>query len=113
MGWLRNLFGGSRATAGDPNFVDLRPESERQTQRRAKTGLSGEDEEIARRMVRLIQECGSLDDAAALEMKQIGHQLCENGGHERMVLIAYRVQALGRRVRDCELYWDGICGWMY
>jgi hypothetical protein len=91
----------------------MRPESERKVEQKAKSPLSAEDEEIARRMVSLIQQCESLDDAAHEEMKQIGRQLCENGGYDRMVLIAYRVQVLGRRVRDCELYWDGICGWMY
>jgi hypothetical protein len=113
MGWLRNLFAGNRASTADSDFVDLRPESERQIERKAQSRLSSEDEEIARRMVSLIQQCNSLDDEAAQEMKRIGRQLCDNGGHDRMVLIAYRVKALGRRVRDCELYWDGICGWMY
>ena len=113
MGWLRNFFGGSRAAETGSDFVDLRPDSERKMERQAQSRLSAEDEEIARRMVLLIQQCKSLDDSAAQEMKRIGEQLCENGGYDRMVLIAYRVQALGRRVRDCELYWDGICGWMY
>ena len=134
MGWLRNLFGRSRErastydsidnsqkkwenilqeTQASSGVVDMRPESERNAERQAQSHLSPEDEEIARRMVSLIQQCKSLDDAAHEEMKQIGTHLCENGGYDRMVLIAYRVKALGRRVRDCELYWDGICGWMY
>lgn len=113
MGWLRNLFGGRRATATSSDFVDLRPESERKMEKQAHSRLLPEDEEIAQRMVSLIRQCQSLDDSAAQEMKRIGEQLCENGGYDRMVLVAYRVQALGRRVRDCELYWDGICGWMY
>jgi len=113
MSWLRNLFGGRRASAVNSDFVDMRPESERKMESKAQSRLSAEDEQIARRMVSLIQQCKSLDDAAHEEMKQIGRQLCENGGNDRMLLIAYRVQALGRRVRDCELYWDGICSWMY
>jgi hypothetical protein len=113
VGWLKNLFGGSRASTAGSDLVDLRPESERKIERKAQSRVSPEDEEIARRMVSLIQQCQSLDDAAAQEMKKIGEQLCAHGGNERMLLIAYRVQALGRRVRDCELYWDGICGWMY
>jgi hypothetical protein len=113
MGWLKGLFGGKRSTETRSDFADLRPESERKIEHKAQSRLSAEDEQIARRMVSLIQQCESLDDAAHEEMKQIGRQLCENGGNDRMLLIAYRVQALGRRVRDCELYWDGICGWMY
>jgi hypothetical protein len=136
MSWLKNLFSGRRARESDRDpidalharfenileetraneatgFVDLRPESERNMERKAQSRLSAEDEEIAQRMVSLIQQCQSLDDAAAQEMKKIGEQICADGGNDRMLLIAYRVQALGRRVRDCELYWDGICGWMY
>ena len=137
MSWLKNLFSGRRARESDwdpieslqarfdnildetraseaaSRFVDLRPESERNAERKAHSSLSSEDEKIARRMVSLIEQCQSLDDTAAQEMKTIGQQLCQNGGNDRMLLIAYRVQSLGRRVRDCELYWDGICGWMY
>ena len=137
MSWLKNLFTGKRADESDwdpidhlqtkfnnileetrasqasSGFVDLRPESERNAERKAQSSLSSEDEEIARRMVALIGECNSLNDSAAQEMKRIGEELCASGGNARMLLIAYRVKALGKRVRDCELYWDGICGWMY
>lgn len=113
MSWLKKLFGRSSDAEPAPGFVDLRGERERKIEQRAKSSLSSEDEQLARRMVSLIQQCQSLDDAAAQEMKQIGEQICANGGNDRMLLVAYRVKALGRRVRDCELYWDGICGWMY
>ncbi|MFQ5752267.1 MAG: hypothetical protein ACE5HI_09745 [bacterium] len=114
MNWLKKLFGGGRDKDFTPRVVDdLRDEKERNMERQAKSSLSGEDEQLARKMVSLIQQCNSLEDAAAKEMKKIGEYLCSNGGHDRMVLVAYRVQALGKRVRDCELYWDGICGWMY
>jgi len=111
MGWL-DRFGGKR------DVVDLRSDAERERERRAKSELSGEDEQLARKLVTLIGQAAAqygsdAYEATAAEITQIGERLCANGGSDRMAQVAYRVQALGARVRDCELYRDGVCGWSY
>jgi hypothetical protein len=103
---------------------DLRGDDERQMEIEAKSSLGGEDEQIAQKLVELVQHYDVLytsDKAAAdrveQEIKSLGKQLCANGGDPRMKRIAYRVAALGAgkrvRIRDLELHWDGICGWEY
>ncbi len=85
----------------------------------ASSPLSPEDEVIAKRLVELDQltdDQYSSDRAAydrtVEEFRRLGEQLCDGGGDERMKRVAYRMRALGGRSRNCEVYWDGICGWM-
>ncbi len=99
--------------------IDLRSADEQVMERQAGSALSGEDEETAQRLAQLSKISNSQysSDKAAYEktvaeFKSIGEKLCANGGDAHMKRVAYRVQALGGRVRDCEMYWDGICGWM-
>ena len=104
---------------GGRPIVDLRSEKEKAFASRAASPLNIEDEEIAQKLAQLskLLEVQYSSDKTAYEntvseFRRIGKQLCANGGDERMKLIAYRVQALGGRLRNCEQYWDGICGWM-
>ena len=101
-------------------IVDLRSDKEREMESRAKLSLSNEDELLAQKLCKLIHQAhtkySTNKDAyekTISEIKEIGKYLCENGGSDRMVQVAYRVQALGARVRDCELFWEDICGWRY
>jgi hypothetical protein len=107
------------ASALGMNVIDLRSAEEKNIQQRAGSALSSEDEDYARRLVGLFREMDMLfsSDKAAYdhkraEARQIGQFLGDHGGSDRMTLVAYRVQALGGRARDCEHAWDGICGWM-
>lgn len=100
-------------------YIDMRPQKEKDLQAKAQYALSGEDEEYAHMLVRIFVESKSLfsTDKAAYEKKRaearaIGQVLCDNGGDDRMTMVAYRVQALGGSTRDCEYAWDGIGGWM-
>lgn len=128
MSWLERLFGkrgsSSEAPVIDPltglTVHDLRSTEEKDREQRARKPLSEEDEQFANKLVMLIRQADSqyssdrdAYERTAAEIKEIGEHLCANGGRDRMALVAYRVQALGARVRDCELYWDGVCGWMY
>jgi hypothetical protein len=90
----------------DREIVDLRPSSELRMERQAQSSIAEEDEKIARELLTLIQQ----DDSDRIE--KIGEYLCSNGGSDRMVLVAHHVAALGGSIREMELYWDGICGWM-
>lgn len=107
-----------------PGLIDLRSDAERRMEQEARTSLGVEDEQIAHELVDLIQRYDALysgnrsdADSVQSEIKAIGHRLCGNGGDARMKRVAYRVAALGAgkrvRVRDLELHWDGICGWIY
>jgi hypothetical protein len=53
MSWLKKLFGGGADKEFAPGVVDLRDDKERKMERQAKSSLSGEDEQLARRMVSL------------------------------------------------------------
>ena len=128
MGWLERLLGKRKATSSDRpldrvtgNLVlDLRSAEERQMEERAQSRLAEEDEQLAAKLVTLI---GRADeefkrdreayDATFRDIAGIGEHLCAHGGTERMKLVAYRLQALGGSARQCEFYWDGICGWRY
>lgn len=116
MSWLSRLFGLTRSSDG---VLDLRPLSEQQMAERAKRPLKNKkDEQFAHRMVVLLSEAQRLYDVdlraqkeKLAEIRKIGEQLCANGGSDRMVQVAHRVQALGGSIRDCEWRWKGICGW--
>jgi hypothetical protein len=119
----RNLFRwwsgwGSR---GEIKIVDLRSDKEQAIERQAQSGQSEEDEQIALKLLSLIQQAVSesyTDEEASretiVEINKIGKYLCSNGGKDRMVRIAYRVQALGGSTRHLEVYWghEHICGWL-
>ena len=53
------------------------------------------------------------DREAVKEIKKIGKYLCSNGGEHRMLKVADQFLVLHKRIRSLELYWDGMCGWMY
>ena len=79
-----------------------------------------ENEEIAQKLIQLIPKAHSEFNtknntwgSTKEEIERIGNYLCDNGGSERMKTVAHRVAALGGRIRDCELFWEGICGWRY
>ena len=107
----------ARARGGVP-VLDLRSEKEKTIANHAMSPLQKENEEIAHKLAQLSRlsrvqydSDKSAYEKTVAEFRRIGEQLCINGGDERMKLIAYRVQALGGKSRDCEMYWDGICGW--
>lgn len=105
---------------GGMPVIDLRSTKEKNIESGAGLELQGEDEEIAQKLAKLstLSTVQYSSDKAAyektvVEFRKIGEQLCANGGDARMKRIAYRVKALGGSIRLCEMYWDGICGWMY
>ena len=91
------------------NVVDMRPDSEKQVELQAQSDLGGENESFAQRLVYLQSQSG--DATAKTEIRRIGEQLGDNGGHGRMALVAYRVEYLGGSSRQLEYAWAGICGW--
>lgn len=108
----------------DLSVFDLRGDDERRIETEGKSNLGGEDEQLAHKLVELVLRYDGLyssdrpaADNVQEEIKSIGERLCSNGGDARMKRVAYRVAALGTgkrvRIRDLELHWDGICGWMY
>jgi ribosomal protein L37E len=104
----------------DMSPVDTQSGEEGDTEHLSKPGLSDDDEEFAIKLVALIRQANAeystnkdAYEKTRSKIRTIGKHLCENGGSERMKKVAYRVQALGARVRDCEFHWEGICGWMY
>ena len=126
MGLLDWLLGRKPTSTSSsvPGVFDLRGDDERRMEQDGKSSLNGEDEQLAWKLVDLVQRYDALyraDRAAAdkiqEEIKSIGQHLCSNGGDTRMMRVAYRVAALGAgnrvRIRDLEFHWDGICGWMY
>lgn len=107
------------ASASGMNVIDLRSDHEKQLGLRAVRGLDIEDEKYAHQLVAIFKEMQALfeTDKAAYDRKRdearkIGQILGDNGGNDRMILVANRVQILGGRARDCERAWEGICGWM-
>lgn len=114
----------SKASGLSSKVSDLRDDAERQMEQEGKTSLGGEDEQLAQKLVGLVQRFNVLygtdrseADKVQEEIKTIGQHLCSNGGDKRMKRIAYRVATLGIgkrvRIRDLELHWEGICGWRY
>lgn len=90
---------------------------------RARAALEPEDESQAQALIDLIDRYAHLDDpdskpanAIEDEIRAVGRLLCEDGGSDRMKLVAFRVAALNpghpyANVRTMESFWDGICGW--
>jgi hypothetical protein len=110
---------GFSSNAGRP-VVDLRSSEERQTELTAGAALRGKDEDIARRLVELLQQIKAQQwTRSAMEgedayqaIRAIGQQLNSDGGMSRMQRVGYRVKALGGKARLLEISWDGIGGWM-
>jgi hypothetical protein len=53
----------------------------------------------------------SCADADYQEIRRIGEQLYANGGHKRMLLVHYRVLAIGGITCSVEPSWNGIGNW--
>ena len=121
MSWLKRLFRGKEAEKKHKvGAIDLRSEAERQVERSARKSVSGEDEQFANRLVRLLAQADreyktdkNAYEATCKAIQDIGETLCKNGGSERMKKVTYRVRALGGNSRLIEMHWDGICGWQY
>lgn len=93
----------------DPTAMDWRSDGEKAIAYRAQRALDGDYEKVARRLVMLLAD----GEANSAEIREIGAQLCSQGGPDHMRMIAYRANSLGIHIRLIELYWDGICGWRY
>jgi hypothetical protein len=114
----RTLHGKAVVRVGDPELF----RQEDAMRDRARSGLDPEDESHAQSLVDLIGRyaaygpSGPEADALTGEIRAIGRRLCEDGGKDRMKLIAFRVAVLGAgnpyaTVRTMESFWNGICGW--
>jgi hypothetical protein len=118
----------TKANKGSPapkRTLDLRDPKEKSTAYKAQYTLTPADEKIARDIVTLLYNKDVMYSSNRTEfdrrrerVRQIGKNLCQNGGRDRMEQIAYRVHAIGSTydppvtLRNCEYAWDGICGWM-
>lgn len=106
------------AFAGAP-VIDLRPASARQNEERAQRPLAEEDEKMALELAQLSENLSVLDahSEAAREcarmIREMGEDICKNGGTGRMDLICYRVHYLCGTSRYVRYNWSGICGWEY
>jgi hypothetical protein len=96
-------------------------EREKRMGARARTSLTGEDEEFAQQIALLVasQNSSTGDEFERYEqqLRAIGVKLCSKGGHDRMLQVALRagyVAGLGKGpwIRLLEHDWDGLCGWM-
>lgn len=99
--------------------IDLRSASELDVEERARHPIDEPDESTAHHLVGLLRQSDreydtdrEAYDRTAADIKAIGEQLCRDGGDPRMRLVAYRMAALGGRIRTLEMHWDGVCGWM-
>mgnify|MGYP001122528509 CR=1 FL=1 len=120
MKWFKRKRPGSPAqTVPQRQFVDLRSEAERQLERNSTQPLDEADERQAQLLVSLLERMsfhatqGIDHTQLSKQARQIGEELCSQGGSQRMKKVAYRAQALGINVRLIEMVWDGICGWEY
>ena len=91
-------------------YYDARSKEEKNREKKAHNTLDIKNEQIAQRVLFLQRQKDTPENY--LELKKIGNYLCSNGGSDRMALIAYRVEYLGGSSRQCELDWNGICGWL-
>jgi len=87
--------------------MDLRSQSERDLEQQAKTPLEPKYEQLAREL------CGLVEKDAEARIQEIGKQLYAEGNHKLMVLVFYRVVALGGVTCSPSPYWDGIGKWQY
>lgn len=115
----RTLFGKQVVRIGDPE----RFRQEDAMHDLAESALDPENESHAQALIDLLGRYAGLRgsdpnaaDAIDQEVQAIGRLLCNEGGSDRMKLIAFRVAALNpgnpyANVRLMESFWDGICGW--
>lgn len=115
----RTLFGKQVVRIGDPE----RFRQEDALHDQAESALDPENESHAQTLIDLLGLYAGLRDsdpnaadAIDQEVQAIGRLLCNEGGSDRMKLIAFRVAALNpgnpyANVRSMESFWDGICGW--
>jgi hypothetical protein len=91
----------------DVSFVDHRTEEELRFARDALSPLDNENEKYANALCEFLQQ----KDRDLI--RKIGEKLYENGGHQRMLKVWHRVNALGGDAMMLErYYWDGIGEWM-
>jgi hypothetical protein len=136
VSWLKDLFSGRQgpasAAASTQQSVKrvkedldwLNSQVQTQCRQRAQAPLGTEDERLALQLARLYQnydrvcnhrneeekaECEKLTATAA----DIGKAICHSGGPKRMLLVAFRAEKHGARMRTIELWWDGIGGWRF
>lgn len=137
------LSGTAQAAPSGPDYLSDVTEEERRIAALGQVPLGPEDELASRKLFRLQQyalaeyvernparvvvvraEVQSLiasefglvvanKDEAENQIRSLGLQLCANGGNARMLLVAYRVQALGGFIRQLEFSWNGVCGWRH
>jgi HEAT repeat protein len=95
--------------------IDIRSDSDEQSEVEERFPLDKENERIALQLSRLIKNMDKKGEYSAetkKEAEELGKFLCENGGNLRLHRIAARVASLG--VSNCQLggWWNGICGWI-
>jgi hypothetical protein len=123
MSIWKQLFGTKKAN--QPEIWDMRSESDKRAEVEARSGLGGEDEQLARQILSFQKQRGTQDSPnrqpdnpdndrkeAEAAIRKIGEHLGAHGGSDRMVRVAYRVKALGGSSRQLEWCWEGICGWL-
>jgi len=96
------------------DVIDLRSDDVKHIEREAKSELTGEDEQFARKLVDIQRRFSQgliTEQQEKAETREIGKYLCANGGDPRMQIVGYRVMALGGSSRVLEIYWHGLCGW--
>ena len=115
----RTILGKQVVRIGDPE----RWRQQDALRDQAQSALDPDDESQVQTLTDLLGRYADLEDsdphaAQAIEEKiqAIGQQLCQDGGSDRMKLIAFRIAALNEgnpyaNVRSMESFWDGICGW--
>jgi hypothetical protein len=115
----RTLYGKQVVRVGDPELF----RQEDAMRDRAQSALDPEDEPHAQTLINLLDRYADLEhsdrgatDAIDSEIRALGRRLCEDGGSNRMKLIAFRVAAMNQgnayaTVRSMESFWNGICGW--
>lgn len=115
----RTLHGKRVVRIGDPELFG----QEDALRDQAQSALDPDNESHAQSLIDLLGQYAGLDpsgpgaaDAIDEEIQAIGRRLCEDGGSNRMKLIAFRVAALNQgnayaTVRSMESFWNGICGW--
>jgi|ERR1022692_1414016 predicted component of type VI protein secretion system len=136
MGWLKDLFSSREAPApaaaktqqSVKNVKDdldwLNPQVQAQCRQRAQSPLGTEDERPALQLARLYRDydrvCNHRNEQEKAQCEQLtataaelGRAICASGGPKRMLLVAFRAEKHGARMRTMELWWDGIGGWMF
>jgi hypothetical protein len=109
LSWIKKLFGNNDNADDGMGMlrVDLRSGHEIQLQQQGtRPLLNKKDERTANQLV-LASHKKDLD-----LVKQIGRQLNDEGGLDRMKLICYRADNIGGDTRWIEMMWSGIGEWL-